>query len=173
MSDIRLRFGLLLCLTVLLFSPPDAHAALERKTAVSAAAACNPQPEAEDIVLPMPCGLRMAFRLVAVPAKGLLWDMPLRPGLDDSAHQDRAFYDRRYNAALSGALTLADLPPSWRAQAPKGEHFFYLMAKYEVSNLQWRAVMDNACPNVQQPDADAARPVTDISWYDAVDCTPR
>lgn len=173
MSDIRLRFGLLLCLTVLLFSPPDAHAALERKTAVSAAAACNPQPEAEDIVLPMPCGLSMAFRLVAVPAKGLLWDMPLRPGLDDSAHQDRAFYDRRYNAALSGALTLADLPPSWRAQAPKGEHFFYLMAKYEVSNLQWRAVMDNACPNVQQPDADAARPVTDISWYDAVDFTRR
>lgn len=116
MSDIRLRFGLLLCLTVLLFSPPDAHAALERKTAVSAAAACNPQPEAEDIVLPMPCGLSMAFRLVAVPAKGLLWDMPLRPGLDDSAHQDRAFYDRRYNAALSGALTWRTCP---RPGAPR------------------------------------------------------
>jgi hypothetical protein len=33
--------------------------------------------------------------------------------------------------------------------------------------------MDQACPNIQQPAADAARPATDISWYDAVDFTRR
>ena len=82
----------------------------------------------------------MVFKLVAVPAKGLLWDMPMRPGVDDSAHQDRAFYDRRYNTALSGAFTLEDLPAAWRKQAPQGQNYFYLVAKYEVSNLQWHVL---------------------------------
>ena len=47
------------------------------------------------------------------------------------------------------------------------------MAKYEVSNLQWHAVMDNACPDTANPGAEAARPATDMSWYDAVDFTRR
>lgn len=151
----------------------DAFAALARKADVGLADACNPKPADDDIVLPMPCGLNMVFKLVAVPAKGLLWDMPMRPGVDDAAHQDRAFYDRRYNTALSGPFTQEDLPAAWRKQVPKGENFFYLAAKYEVTNLQWRAVMDNACPDTAQPAADAARPATDISWYDAVDFTRR
>jgi len=150
-----------------------ALAALTRKAEVSAADACNPKPADNDIVLPMPCGLSMAFKLVAVPAKGLLWDMPMRPGVDDTAHQDRAYYDRRYNTALSGAFTLEDLPAAWRKQAPQGQNYFYLVAKYEVSNLQWHAVMDNACPDTAQPGAEAARPATDVSWYDAVDFTRR
>jgi len=150
-----------------------ALAALARKADVSAADACNPKPADDDIVLPMPCGLSMAFKLVAVPAKGLLWDMPMRPGVDDTAHQDRAYYDRRYNTALSGAFTLEDLPAAWRKQAPQGQNYFYLVAKYEVSNLQWHAVMDNACPDTAQPGAEAARPATDVSWYDAVDFTRR
>ena len=148
-------------------------AALARKADASAADACNPKPADNDIILPMPCGLSMAFKLVAVPAKGLLWDMPMRPGVDDTAHQDRAYYDRRYNTALSGAFTLEDLPAAWRKQAPQGQNYFYLVAKYEVSNLQWHAVMDNACPDTAQPGAEAARPATDVSWYDAVDFTRR
>ncbi|MBD8894921.1 SUMF1/EgtB/PvdO family nonheme iron enzyme [Desulfovibrio desulfuricans] len=151
----------------------SALAALARKADVSTADAYNPKPADNDIILPMPCGLSMVFKLVAVPAKGLLWDMPMRPGVDDSAHQDRAFYDRRYNTALSGAFTLEDLPAAWRKQAPQGQNYFYLVAKYEVSNLQWHAVMDNACPDTANPGADAARPATDMSWYDAVDFTRR
>ena len=121
----------------------------------------------------MPCNLSMAFKLVAVPAKGLLWDMPMRPGIDDSANADRAYYDRRYNTALSGAFSLEDLPPDWRKLAPKGQNYFYLVAKYEVSNLQWQAVMDNACPATQPLAGEAAKPVTDISWYAAVDFTQK
>lgn len=151
----------------------SALAALARKADVSTADAYNPKPADNDIILPMPCGLSMVFKLVAVPAKGLLWDMPMRPGVDDSAHQDRAFYDRRYNTALSGAFTLEDLPAAWRKQAPQGQNYFYLVAKYEVSNLQWHAVMDNACPDTANPGAEAARPATDMSWYDAVDFTRR
>ncbi len=182
-SDLRIRnlaplqwgFAAAVCCALLLApcASQSALAALARKADVSTADAYNPKPADNDIILPMPCGLSMVFKLVAVPAKGLLWDMPMRPGVDDSAHQDRAFYDRRYNTALSGAFTLEDLPAAWRKQAPQGQNYFYLVAKYEVSNLQWHAVMDNACPDTANPGAEAARPATDMSWYDAVDFTRR
>ena len=182
-SDLRIRnlaplqWGVAAALCCALLLAPcasqSALAALARKADVSTADAYNPKPADNDIILPMPCGLSMVFKLVAVPAKGLLWDMPMRPGVDDSAHQDRAFYDRRYNTALSGAFTLEDLPTAWRKQAPQGQNYFYLVAKYEVSNLQWHAVMDNACPDTANPGAEAARPATDMSWYDAVDFTRR
>lgn len=182
-SDLRIRnlapmqwfFAAVLCCALLLApcASQSALAALARKADVSTADAYNPKPADNDIILPMPCGLSMVFKLVAVPAKGLLWDMPMRPGVDDSAHQDRAFYDRRYNTALSGAFTLEDLPAAWRKQAPQRQNYFYLVAKYEVSNLQWHAVMDNACPDTANPGAEAARPATDMSWYDAVDFTRR
>lgn len=182
-SDLRIRnlapmqwfFAAAVCCALLLApcASQSALAALARKADVSTADAYNPKPADNDIILPMPCGLSMVFKLVAVPAKGLLWDMPMRPGVDDSAHQDRAFYDRRYNTALSGAFTLEDLPAAWCKQAPQGQNYFYLVAKYEVSNLQWHAVMDNACPDTANPGAEAARPATDMSWYDAVDFTRR
>lgn len=177
MSDVKRRLRpLCLCLLALgliLGGVRPADAALARKGSVNLADAYNPQPADDDIVLPMPCGLSMVFKLVAVPAKGFLWDMPVRPGLDDSANAERAFYDRRYNAALSGPFALEDLPAAWRKSAPQGQNYYYLIAKYEVTNLQWRAIMDASCPDSQNLPADAARPVTDVSWYDAVDFTRR
>ncbi|EFL85639.1 hypothetical protein HMPREF0326_01342 [Desulfovibrio sp. 3_1_syn3] len=177
MSDVKRRLRpLCLCLLALgliLGGVRPADAALARKGSVNLTDAYNPQPAGDDIVLPMPCGLSMVFKLVAVPAKGFLWDMPVRPGLDDSANAERAFYDRRYNAALSGPFALEDLPAAWRKPAPQGQNYYYLIAKYEVTNLQWQAVMDASCPDSQNLPADAARPVTDVSWYDAVDFTRR
>ena len=166
-------FALLFALLLAPCASRTAQAALARKADVSTADAVNPKPSDTDIILPMPCGLSMVFKLVAVPAKGLLWDMPMRPGVDDSAHQDRAYYDRRFNTALSGTFTLDDLPAAWRKLAPQWQNYFYLVAKYEVTSLQWRAIMENTCPDTAQPGADAARPATDISWYDAVDFTRR
>lgn len=172
----RLSHGglcILLALALTPLLPADARAALRKKESVSVEAATNPRPAADDIVLPMPGGLQMAFRLVAVPARGLLWDMPLRPGRDDAANNDRAFYDRRYDAALSAPFSLSDLPADWRKTAPKGNNYFYLVAKYEVTRLQYAAVMEDTPPDVANPPADAANPVTDISWYDAVAFTQR
>ncbi|WP_241159535.1 SUMF1/EgtB/PvdO family nonheme iron enzyme [Desulfovibrio sp. ZJ200] len=169
----RLPLCLLLLAVLAGFPPSPAWAALKAKGGASLADACNPRPARDDIVLPMPCGLSMTFKLAAVPSRGFLWDMPMRPGVDDSANAERAFYDRRFNAALSGPFALADLPPEWQKHAPQGKHYFYLIAKYEVSRLQWRAVMDAACPDTQNPPPDAALPVTDVSWYDAVDFTRR
>lgn len=68
----------LLLLAALPAAPADASLA-KRGGEVSTADACNPHPDKDDIVLPMPGGLSMAFRLVAVPSKGLLWDMSARP----------------------------------------------------------------------------------------------
>ena len=171
------KLALTFLLFFLLFSMTDArpaHAALARKDAVQTGDLYNPHPDAGDILLPMPGGLKMAFRLAAVPARGLLWDMPLRPGRDDIANPGRAYYDRRFSAALSAPFTLADLPESWRAAAPKdgSNCFFYLIAKYEVSRGQWRAVMD-ADFSAAAITADDARPQTGISWYEALDFTRR
>lgn len=167
----RLLSSLLFLLLLAALPAASADAALAKRGGeVSTADACNPHPDKDDIVLPMPSGLSMAFRLVAVPSKGLLWDMSARPGRDDAANSDRAFYDRRYRAFLSAPFSRADLPAQWRAQAPAGDYFFYLVAKYEVSRLQWQSIMGNG---TGEPVTDAARPVTDISWYEAVEFTRR
>ncbi|MEG2172606.1 MAG: SUMF1/EgtB/PvdO family nonheme iron enzyme [Desulfovibrionaceae bacterium] len=151
-----------------------AHAALKAKGDVSLDETWNPNPQENDIVLPLPCGLAMVFKVVAVPAKGFLWDMPARLGRDDTQHEDRAYYDSRYSSALSAPFALEDLPLAWRKGLPTGNHYYYLIGKYEVSALQWRALMENACPTSPEAltpplsTADAL-PKTEISWYEAVD----
>lgn len=164
------------------------HAALKAKDSiVSSVEAWNPDPLDGDIILPMPCGLGMVFKLVAVPAKGFLWDMPARLGRDDTQHAERAYYDSRFSSALSGPFAQEDLPPAWRNYVPpKGNYYFYLIGKYEVTALQWRVLMDKACSAEQTggqaegqtgsqvvltPPLSAADalPKSGISWYDAVD----
>lgn len=169
-------FPLAVPLLFLLFltAATSVHAALARKDAVQPRDLYNPHPDAGDILLPMPGDLKMAFRLVAVPARGLLLDIPLRPGRDDIANPGRAFYDRRFSTALSAPFTFGDLPESWRATIPGDgtDCFFYLIAKYEVSRGQWRAVMDSGF-STQTITAGDAYPLTGISWYDAVEFTRR
>ena len=77
-SDLRIRnlapmqwfFAAALCCALLLApcASQSALAALARKADVSTADAYNPKPADNDIILPMPCGLSMVFKLVAVPA---------------------------------------------------------------------------------------------------------
>lgn len=92
-----------------------AHAALARSNGqtVDLADTWNPHPDSADIVLPMPGGIGMVFRLVAVPAGGFLGDMIFRPGIVSTDEADRAYYDRPYTSAISAPFTLADLPASW------------------------------------------------------------
>jgi hypothetical protein len=116
-----------------------------------------------DITLPMPCGLSMTFRLVAVKAKRLIDEQPMKPGVD-SYDADRAFYDRRFTASIAAPLRFEDLPPDWKGTPDSGH---YLIAKYEVTNLQWRAVMEGEA--IVGPDS--AKPKTDVSWYEAVEFT--
>jgi hypothetical protein len=160
----------LLCLLLLPALPLPALAALKAKGAVQTTEAWNPAPDQADIILPMMCGVGMAMRVVAVPAQGFLWDMENRFGCDNCGEQDRGYYDARHNAALSAPFTAEDLPERWRGSLPKGQHQFYLIGKYEISRLQWRIVMRDVCPGPDEPlTPNDALPVSDISWYEAVE----
>lgn len=161
---------LLLC-TCALCLCQTAHAALKAKGSTSLEESYNPVPAEGDILLPMPCGLSMALRLTAVPARGLLWDMNTRPGRDDGSNPERAYYDKRFNAPLSAPFTRADLPASW--QAPAGEYYFYATGKYEISTLQYEAIMTGQCPAPDALTEDSARPISAISWFDAVSFTEK
>ena len=78
----------------------EAFAGLTPKGQTTKAGATNPESDAADIILPMPGGVSMAFRAVAVDANGFLWDKTVRPGTSDAA-EDRGFYDGRYTTGIS------------------------------------------------------------------------
>lgn len=136
--------------------------------------AFNPKPASSDILLPMPCGMSLVFIPVTVPAKGFLWDLDFYMGSDSGSRAGREYYDRRIKQSISGPFCPADLPKQWQAQlkTDEPESFYYFMGKYEISTLQWRAVMENQCPTQPYTDQDL-EPKADISWYDAVEFSHR
>ena len=145
------------------------HAAIGKKDeAVSPEQASNPKPEAHDILLPMPCGLHMALRAVAVPGE-LLQDRRFTMGLGDT-EEERRLYERRFEAHIAAPFTPADLPADWTSRLDEGAangYSFYFLGKYEVSQYQWDAVMNATCPAEPPPGGDL--PKREISWFDAQD----
>ncbi|HIW01235.1 MAG TPA: formylglycine-generating enzyme family protein [Candidatus Desulfovibrio intestinipullorum] len=170
----RLSLVLVLCLACLAMALPEARAALKKKQDVQLDETWNPHPDKKDIILPMPSNLSMAFRVVAVPASGYLWSMKVSMGVTDS-EPDRSYYDSTYQTVLSAPFSAQDVPASWKASLPddaEGTYFYYLVAKYEVSRLQWKAVMDENFDASKLNSSDA-RPMTGVSWYEAVLFTQR
>lgn len=143
-----------------------------KKSPASLSGVTNPNPNDSDLLLPMPCNASMAFQAVGTQADGFLWDMETLFGCDDCDRQDNDYYERRYSVALSGPFSSRDLPADWQGKLPRataGEYFFYLMGKYEVTNYQWKTIMEGWCPSESSPlTPDDARPKTNISWFDAV-----
>ena len=152
----------------------DAFAALVAKGSAKLQDTYNPRPDPADIILPMPNGLSMVFKLVAVPATGALSSMPASLGIA-SAGQGRELYDSNYVTPLSAAFSAQDLPEKWLASIPadkRQQYRYYLIAKYEVSQLQWKAVMDASC-DVSSITSKDTCPVTSVSWYDALQYTEK
>jgi formylglycine-generating enzyme required for sulfatase activity len=167
----------LICLVLVLGVPGQAvSGGLQAKAQDNPQNAYNPHPAPDDILLPMPCGLQMAFRAVDIPAQGLLWDRSISLGCDNCARPTgMEYYDRRFASAISGPFTPADLPPAWgKALAAPGDikHNYYFIGKYEVSALQWKAVMDETCPSGPVTAADV-QPKAGISWFEAIDFSRR
>ncbi|NDY56924.1 formylglycine-generating enzyme family protein [Desulfovibrio sulfodismutans] len=168
-----------LCLAVLAFLlllPLPGHSgALTAKNQLVPQSGYNPQALPDDILLPMPCGLQMVFRTVEIPAQGLLWDRGLTLGCDNCDRPGMEYYDRRYPSSISGPFTRDDLPEAWQGLVPTSKDMnyqYYFIGKYEVSTLQWKAVMEGVCPQETIPEADAM-PKTEISWFDAIDFSKR
>ncbi len=167
----RVLFCCLLCLSVCL-PQPALSAGLKARGQIRAEQAWNPNPAATDLILPMPCGLGMVFVPVDVPVRGFLWDVDFNMGSELSDRPGMEYYDRRFGQAISGPFSSEDLPEAWRGKLPAEKNAqYYLMGKYEVSALQWRAVMEGVCPDT--PAESDILPKAEVSWLDALEFSRR
>ncbi len=118
--------------------------------------AYNPKPDADDVILPMPCDGFMVFRRVEVPVAGPLDDISIHVGQDAA---DWGFIEHTHSAFISGSFT-----------QPKEKSRYYLIAKYEMSSLQYQSIMNDSCPN---PSRKMSIPITNISWFDAINAADK
>jgi formylglycine-generating enzyme required for sulfatase activity len=130
----------------------------------------------------------MILRRVCVPAGGYFADLPFDMGCKDCGRFKNSFMEGKRLSAVSGPFTLEDLPAAWRVKLENASvngdgrcpqpgdtnirAFYYFIGKYEVTNFQWKAVMNDVCFGPGSWFfADDARPKTDISWFEAVEFT--
>ncbi|MDX5377624.1 MAG: formylglycine-generating enzyme family protein [Halomonas sp.] len=112
----------------------------------------NPSPLEDDVILPMPCGGAMAFRQVHVPAGAPLDDYPVRVGQDGTGW---GYVEQSRPAFISGSFSSDEGTPSR----------YYLMAKYELTDLQYEALLTEECPS---PSNRKRLPKVGLSWFDAM-----
>ncbi len=117
----------------------------------------NPQPQKDDVLLPMPCGGFMAWRQVRVPMASPLDDYAVTLGQDS---EEWGYLEQARPTHIAGSFSVAKPEPGR----------YYLLAKYEVNELQYRALMNGQCP---EPSAELRLPKTGLSWFDAVAFTDR
>ena len=111
----------------------------------------NPKPAEDDVVLPMPCGGAMTFRKIETEAAGVLGDQSVFLGSFDPQN---GYKENRIKVYVAG---------NFPGDTPNTRYF--LLGKYEVTELQFQAVMGNGCP---QPEAEERLPKTKLTWFDAV-----
>lgn len=115
----------------------------------------NPQPLPDDVIVSMPCDLRMTFRKVYTSsAPGRLTDHKFTAGSPDSANTISQSPNTRY---IQGSFH-------------DEQGYYYLLAKYEMTQLQYEALMSDKCP---KPANKLRYPVVSISWFDAVEAARR
>lgn len=112
----------------------------------------NPKPAEEDLVLPMPCEGSMVFRKVHVPLDKPLDDLKVMLGSDSG---DLRYLEQSHPAFIAGSFT-TDKPAPGR---------YYLMAKYELTELQYQTVMAETCP---KPAMKLMSPQVSVSWFEAM-----
>ncbi|MGD9225081.1 MAG: SUMF1/EgtB/PvdO family nonheme iron enzyme, partial [Desulfobacterales bacterium] len=130
----------------------------------------------------------MILRHVCVPAGGYFADLSFDMGCKDCGRLKDSFMEGKRLSAVSGPFTLEDLPAAWRVKLKNARvngdgrcpepgdtnisAFYYFIGKYEVTNFQWQAVMNDVCSGKDSRfSADDARPKTAISWFEAVEFT--
>ena len=117
----------------------------------------NPMPDAADVVLPMPCEGSMVFRKVFIPVAGPLDDYPINIGQDGAEY---GYVEQTRPTFIAGSFT----------GAKNDKSRYYLMAKYEMSQLQYAALTEATCPTA----ATKMRvPQTAVSWVQAIDAADK
>lgn len=139
--------GRRLCAALLLALPGVAVAAWDADT-------YNPKAAKDDVILPMPCDGAMAFRKVAIPARGPLDDYAISVGGGD---EDAAYIEHARPTHIAGGFTQKDSR-------------YFLIGKFEVTDLQYAALMDPTCA---EPSMKLRLPRLQVNWFDAVDFTNR
>jgi hypothetical protein len=117
----------------------------------------NPKPIADDVVLALPCDGAMTFRKVLVPGSKPLDDFGVTLGAEESTQRH---LEQAHPAHIAGSFT-AVAPATGR---------YYLIGKYEVTELQYQAVMQESCP---KPTMKLMLPKTGLSWFDAMQFSDR
>lgn len=114
----------------------------------------NPKPLPDDITLPMPCDGFMVFRKVAVPFADPLKDYSIEVGQES---QEWGYIEQSRPAFIAGSFTETGKSATQR---------YYLMAKYELNQLQYQALtQETGCP---KPGKELRVAQTDIGWFQAV-----
>ncbi|MCB1859571.1 MAG: SUMF1/EgtB/PvdO family nonheme iron enzyme [Gammaproteobacteria bacterium] len=111
----------------------------------------NPKPMEGDVILPLPCGGAMTFRRINVESTGPLSDVRIDLGSSD----DLWGYSENTLAHYIAGSFAADKAPTR----------YFLIGKYEVSQLQYKAVVENDCP---KPSMKLRLPQNRVGWFDAV-----
>ena len=117
----------------------------------------NPQPAQDDIVWPLPCDGAVAFRKVGVPVGGPLDDLPIVVGQESEAF---SFVEHRRQAHIAGSFTEGAGERSSR---------YYLVAKYELTALQYQALLtlQDSGAECPKPSRKMMTPATGLSWFEA------
>lgn len=149
MSNLLLRLAATLCLLALHGYAPAQSDLSDLITWRSTF--YNPKPAEGDLILPMPCGGAMAFRPVEIPSESWLDDRRVELG---HADQERGYKEGRRFDYIAGAFASKD---------DAGKRLYYL-GKYETTVDQY-AVLGASC---SKPSTKGRRPITDVSWFDAV-----
>lgn len=110
----------------------------------------NPQPTKDDVILPMPCDGSFVLRKIYTPTIKPLDDVRIILGNDN---KELGFAEYATINYIAGNFS------------DKSDARYYLLGKYEVTQLQYQAVMNQQCPT---PTLALLMPITGISWFDAV-----
>lgn len=117
----------------------------------------NPMPDADDVVLPMPCDGSMVFRKVFIPLAGPLDDYPINMGGDNN---EWGYVEQTHPAFIAGSFTAEHTAKSR----------YYLLAKYEMSDLQYRALTQAECPTASTKQR---LPAVSLSWMQAMEAADK
>ena len=115
----------------------------------------NPKPSDNDVIFPMPCDGSMVMKKVYTPTNKPLDDIKVILG---SNQKELGFAEYATPNYISGSFS------------DNGKERYYLIGKYEVTALQYQAVMNDTCPSAK---ISLIFPMTNISWFDAIAFTDK